>query len=105
MSKIKDIDEEAFQAWLTDQPEIVQELAKRFRPDRLYLLKISDHRVTVASYCEDGTLEVDVTNEYNPYVLFERRVFGVKPENLVECDPLPVDPLKKIVCAPVSGEN
>ena len=105
MAKIKDIDEAAFQEWLADRPEVVQNMAKVFRPDRLYRLKTSDHCVTIHAYCEDGTLEVAVTNEYNPYVLFERMVFGVKPENLEECDPPQIDPVKRMMYTPVSGDN
>lgn len=72
-------------AWVASRPPVVADLCRRFPPNRLYLLTSSNHRVTVHSYQEDGTLQVDVGGEYNK-VMFERRVFGVKPEELTECD-------------------
>jgi hypothetical protein len=56
-------------------------------------LKGSNQRVTLHSYDEgeDGsiTLQVQVLARFN-FVAFERRVFGIKPEDLEECD-LPGD--------------
>jgi hypothetical protein len=45
----------------------------------------SGHRVTICSYSENGTMMVDVRGEYNK-ITFERTVFGVKPEDLEECE-------------------
>jgi hypothetical protein len=41
------------------------------------------------SYFEDGTVKVSITGEYNKLV-FDREVFGIKPEDLEECE-LPND--------------
>lgn len=75
--------------WVASRPPAIQELCRRFPPDRLYLLKSSNHRVFLYSYEEgaDGTntLSVIVSGEYN-FVSFDRRVFGIKPEDLEECD-------------------
>ena len=71
--------------WVATRPEIVQELCGRFPPYNLYLLKNSGHRVTIYSYLENNTMTVNVSNDYNN-VAFERRVFGIKPNNLEECD-------------------
>jgi hypothetical protein len=76
---------EAGRAWLATRPVVVQQLAAQVAPNRLYKLKSSGHRVTVYSYCEDGTVTVAVTGDYNA-VVFDRRVFGIKPEELEECD-------------------
>ena len=40
---------------------------------------------TVLIGSEDGTLTVNITGEYN-FVTFDRQVFGIKPEDLEECD-------------------
>lgn len=48
-------------------------------------MKNSGHKVTIYSYHEDNTVTVNVTGEYNA-VVFERHVFGIKPDDLEECD-------------------
>lgn len=81
---------EAWETWLASRPTDIQALARQFPPNRLYLLKTTGHRVTIYSYGEaaDGhhTLTVNVTNEHNLLLAFERRVFGICPDDLVECD-------------------
>ena len=72
-------------AWVQSRPTIIQELCRRFPPDRLYRLKSSGHRVTLHSYSEDETMTVNVTGDYN-FVAFEWRVFGISPTDLEECD-------------------
>jgi hypothetical protein len=79
--------------WVDERPEPVKSLAKQFDPWTLYLLKSSDHRVTVHGFFEDGTMSVNVTGQFN-LLGFERRVFGILPDDLEECDlPLPGEPL------------
>ena len=73
-----------FEAWVEERPEVIQKLCAQCPPDRLYLMD-SGHRCTLHSYMEDGTLVVNVTGEFNS-LTFERRVFGITPESLVECD-------------------
>lgn len=85
MAKIQEIDEVAWREWVASRPESVQKLCRQLPPGRLYRLKTSGHRVTLYSYAEDGTVTVNVTGEYNA-VTFERQVFGIKPEDLEECD-------------------
>lgn len=88
MAKFREYTEEhraRIDAWLATRPTVIQELAAQFTGDRLYRLKSTGHRVTIYSYLEDGTMTVLVTGKYNR-VMFERRVFGIKPEELVECD-------------------
>lgn len=85
MAKILDIDEAAWAEWVAGRPECVRVLCERLPPDRLYLLKSSGHRVTLHSYSENGTVTVNVTGDYN-IVTFDRQVFGIKPEDLEECD-------------------
>lgn len=87
MAKIPgiEIDEVNFTEWLAERPEVVKQLAAQFRPDRLYLLKTTGHRVTIAGYNEGNTLIVNVTGEFNK-IMFDRQVFGIPPEDLEECD-------------------
>lgn len=85
MAKICELDEKGWAEWVASRPPVVQELCKRLPPDRLYLLKSSGHRVTLISYNEDGTVKVAVTGQFNA-LTFERQVFGIKPEDLEECD-------------------
>lgn len=75
--------------WKRGRPACVLAVADRIVPWKLYRMKSSGHRVTIISYSEmeDDTckLQVAVTGEYNR-VLFSRRVFGVDPDDLEECD-------------------
>lgn len=80
--------EKAWSKWVSSRPRVIQELCKKYPPCNLYQLKKSDHRVTLYSYSEDGTMTVNVTGEYNT-VIFDRQAFGIKPEDLEECD-LPI---------------
>src|SRR5262245_17271198 len=75
----------AWADWAEDRPAVIQALAERFKPWKLYRLLSSGHRVTVQSFFEDGTLTVAVLGKYN-LVNFERAVFGIDPDDLVECD-------------------
>jgi hypothetical protein len=48
-------------------------------------MKSTGHRVTLHSYRENGTVTVDITGRYN-LITFDRQVFGVDADDLVECD-------------------
>ena len=78
-------DEAEAQAWLATRPPAIQAMAQRVRPGRLYFLKTAKQRVYVHSYNEDGTVTVSVDGDFNA-VLFERNVFGIKLDDLEECD-------------------
>lgn len=100
MAKISEIDESALQQWLSTRPPVIQALAQRVPPGRLYLLKTTNHRVTIHAYSEDGTVTVAVTGEYN-LTRFDRQVFGINPDDLEECDlPPPGEPLGTILTDP-----
>ena len=80
---------EAWAEWDASRPPVIQDMIARFPYDELYRLKSSGHRVTLYSYSEDGTMTVNVTGEFN-FVAFDRRVFGIKPDDLEPCElPLP----------------
>jgi len=79
--------------WLAGRPPVIQALAARVPPDRLYRLESTGHRVYLYSYSEDETVTVVVAGQFN-VVAFERKVFGIKPEELEECDlPDPEEPM------------
>lgn len=71
--------------WVGTRPEIIQDLCRRFPLYNLYRLKSTGQKVTLYSYSEDGTITVNVTEEYNA-IMFNRRVFGIKPEDIEECE-------------------
>lgn len=81
---VRPLNETEFEAWLATRPPVIQEMARRVPPDRLYRID-SGHRCTIYSYNESGTVTVEVTGEFNR-VIFGRRVFGIDPATLVECD-------------------
>lgn len=88
--------DEEYRAWFDARPPAIQVMIRRWPPNRLYLMD-SGRRATIAAYQERGdgtyTVMMDVTGEYNQ-IAFARRVFGVDPETLVECDlPEPGEPL------------
>lgn len=85
MAKVLDIDEGAWNEWVATRPEIVQATCRKLPPDRLYSLQPNGHRVTLYSYSEDGTVTVNVNGECNA-IMFDRRVFGINPDDLTECD-------------------
>lgn len=92
---IKDPDEETLRAWnqwVEERPEHVRAVARRFSPWCLYRYKPSNHRVVLYSFDEGPehavTLKVLVLHDFNGGLLFERRVFGIAPEDLEEC-PVP----------------
>lgn len=83
-----DIDEVGWRRWVNSRPQVIQKMCKSHPPNRLYKMP-SGHCCKIYSYDENGTMTVNVTGEYN-LVAFARSVFGMKPEELVECD-LPND--------------
>lgn len=77
-------------AWIGDLPEAVRLVAEKLKPWRPYVFKPTGALVVI--YCVDQpddatqpiTLQVDVTSALNEGVLFDRRVFGVKLEDVEE---------------------
>lgn len=85
MAKISKIDPAEWDAWIAARPAAIREVCRAYPPDRLYLLRTTGHRCTIHGYSEDGTVTVTVSGEFNA-IVFARRVFGIKPEDLTECD-------------------
>lgn len=93
--------QDGFKAWIAERPASVQAIADKFPPWELFLLKTSNHRVFIRSFDEhtDGTvtLTVVVSGRFN-LVMFERAVFGIKPEDLEPCDvPGPEEPIGAVL--------
>lgn len=82
--------------WMAERPELIQTVAKKYnlRADLLYCLKTTNQHVTLHSFSEDGTVTVNVLDKFNQHRpvtrllpgINERRVFGIFPEDLEECD-------------------
>ena len=79
-----DKDKAEWEEWVSSRPESIHSMCREFPPNKLYKLKSTGHRVTISSYSEDGTCTVVVSGRFN-MVSMERQVFGIKPEDLVEC--------------------
>jgi len=77
-------------AWVAERPKIVQRVARKFQPWKLYRLTTTNHNVTLAVFDKEDdnsiTMRVNVLAEFNNNLLHERCVFGIDPDNLVECD-------------------
>jgi|SRR5215467_7670498 len=88
MAILFDLDEQPeWSAWLAQRPKVIRDVIEHYPPNRLYRMD-SGHRATIACYSEtpDGVrVMMDVTGMFN-CVAFPRRVFGVDPATLVECD-------------------
>jgi len=94
LSERSDAENEAdLQEWLQGRPQIIRDISARLKPWKLYRMKSTGHRVTLYSIYEDGTLSVDITGDLN-LISMERRVFGIDPDDLEECDrPGPDEPV------------
>ena len=74
-----------FDSWLADRPQCIKDLAIKYPPWILYRMKSTNQRVNVVGYNESGTVTVNVSGKFN-FVVMERSVFGVSPDDLEECD-------------------
>jgi hypothetical protein len=90
MAIIAEIDEVEMRKWIKGRPQKIQEMCGRWPPNLLYRDSGSKLRVFIYSYSENGTVTVIVSGRYN-FVCFERKVFGVDPEALEECEMPGVD--------------
>ena len=86
MAKLFEMDDHPeYEKWAASCPKVIQEMIKHHPVNLLYRLTTSNHRCTIHSYSENGTITVDITGQYNK-VVFSRTVWGVNPSHLVECD-------------------
>jgi hypothetical protein len=92
MTRLFEINPDA-QEWIDGRPKVIKAMIAKTPPNLLYRLKPTGQRVTIYSYSEAGTVTVLVSGQYN-LTDYERRVFGVNPDDLEECDlPGPNEPL------------
>jgi hypothetical protein len=86
--------EAGWKEWVASRPHNVRVVAERFEPWSLYRMKSTNQRVTLVSFGEqeDGkvTLTVNVAGDFN-FVVFDRQVFGIDPDDLEPCDLPPRD--------------
>jgi hypothetical protein len=85
MAILFELDEDTWREWLSTRPEVIRKVAERLLPNRLYRLTTTGQRVTLEAYREDGTVTVGVRGQFNR-TPFEQEVFGVNPDDLIECD-------------------
>jgi len=84
---------ELWRKWVASRPPVVRAIAEKLDPWTLYRIKESGHRCTFRSINENGTLTMDVTGQFNA-VIFDREVFGIRPEDIEECElPAPDEPV------------
>ncbi len=80
---------EAWNTWVAMRPPAVRAIAERFFPWKLYRLGTSGRRGLIVAFDESAagvvTVRVAITGQYNR-VAFERMVFGIAPEEIIECD-------------------
>lgn len=79
------MDADLMQNWAAGRPQVIQDLCKRFKPWKLYRIKTTGDRGPLVSLNEAGTITLAVTGAYN-LCSMERQVFGIKPDDLEECD-------------------
>lgn len=77
--------EKGYAAWVRELPKKARAVAQRFDLWTLYKLKETGDRVILRAFADDGTLTVIVSGRFN-LVMFEREVFGIRPDDLEECD-------------------
>lgn len=69
--------------WFKERPKVIKDLIRKVPSDTVYFMESSKHFCRIYSYHEDGTLTVVVLHVDNPgHLAFERRVFGINPNEL-----------------------
>lgn len=91
MAAYAELNQAAWDEWVSNRPPVIQELCAKLPPDRLYRMKSTGQRVVLLSYSENHTVKVGVDPRFNqdhiaramtpPYA-----VFGIPPDDLEECD-------------------
>lgn len=81
--------EQGYKKWVASRPPAIRAVAEKFEPWSLYRIKPDGHKVFILSFdeSEDGkvTLTVVVSAKFN-FLAFERRVFGINPNDLEPCE-------------------
>jgi hypothetical protein len=100
-----DEQERGLAEWKASRPDVVRAMMDKLDIWSLYRMKSTGHRVTIYSFYENGMVTVNVTGEYNS-VAFDRRVFGVDPDDLEPCDlPGPNEPVGTVLTAAEVADN
>lgn len=77
--------------WYKARPLLIQQKIDLYPPDRLYRMKSTQQIVYLYSYEEndDGLCEtctITITRKFNPTCVLDRRVFGVRLDDLEEVE-------------------
>jgi hypothetical protein len=83
-----------WKAWVSERPESVQKLARKFPITHLFRLKTTGQFVAPIAYSESGTIRVMVYSRFNRHLIqpYDLEVFGINPDDLEECE-FPAEPL------------
>lgn len=79
--------ESSYEKWILkelDGKAKIADIARKYPPWKLFRMKSTGHRVAPYAFNNDGTITIFVSGLYN-FVMFERTVFGVNPDDLEEC--------------------
>lgn len=87
--QLVEIDQAEFDAWIKDRPQVIQDLAAKWPPGRLYRHEKTGQFMQLYSYSENGTVTADVLLGYRQIDLISMRVFGIDPNDLEESDETP----------------
>ena len=86
IKKLSGKEEKVWNDWVATRPKSIQEMCVKYPPNLLYRLKSNGNKVVLFSYEENETVTVIISDKYNNNLAFERKVFGINPKDLVECD-------------------
>lgn len=94
MADAFELNAEQLEKWLEGRPEVIRQMVATHPPHKLYRMTSTGQRVTIYSYAENETVTVNVTGRFNLIEDFERQVFGIPLDDLIECElPAPGEPL------------
>jgi len=72
---------------VASRPSLIRKIISKYnlRLDRLYTLTTTGQKVILYSLSENATVTVDVLQKFNDPWIEQRRVFGINPRDLEEC--------------------
>jgi len=76
--------EARWKEWYQDRPQIIQDLAKRFKPWKTYRMKETGQSCRPLSFNENGTVTCHCWHDDMPFSDVE--VFGINPDNVEEIE-------------------
>ena len=83
--KFSEEQEKLWEAWVAERPPVIKAMAERLLPNRVYKLTTTEQICIPTAFHEDNTVKVAVLRALNNRI-FSVSVFGINPDDLVECD-------------------